>query len=317
MPIQSPIFYMGNKYDLLPQLRQYIPEDIDTFYDLFGGSGVMSLNVNSNSTVYNEMNENIVGLLKIFKNCHYEQIVEHIQNRINEFNLPDMSCDVRVKHFTEKYKEEHNENYLRFRSWYNKTYCGDNQDWSTEKYLDLYTLTYFSFCNLIRFNSKGEFNMPFGNRCWLPEHKNKIGYACEVLQKKNIQMLCGNALEKLKDIDQFKQGDFVYLDPPYTNTMAIYNEKRAFGGWDIEDDMEMFELLDKLTQKGIRWGVSNVYVNKGLENTHLREWAEKNNYKVFHLNKEYASLGKGASDTDEVYICNYQPPFEQITLDLF
>ena len=37
--IKSPIFYMGNKYRLLPQLLPLFPSNIDTFYDLFGGSG--------------------------------------------------------------------------------------------------------------------------------------------------------------------------------------------------------------------------------------------------------------------------------------
>lgn len=35
--IKSPIFYMGNKYRLLPQLIPLFPTNINTFYDLFGG----------------------------------------------------------------------------------------------------------------------------------------------------------------------------------------------------------------------------------------------------------------------------------------
>ncbi len=64
--IKSPIFYMGNKYRLLPQLLPLFPNNIDTFYDLFGGSGCMSGNVNANRIVYNEINENIVELYKLF-----------------------------------------------------------------------------------------------------------------------------------------------------------------------------------------------------------------------------------------------------------
>lgn len=37
--IKSPIFYMGNKYDLLHELIPRFPkkEEINTFIDLFGG----------------------------------------------------------------------------------------------------------------------------------------------------------------------------------------------------------------------------------------------------------------------------------------
>jgi site-specific DNA-adenine methylase len=47
---------MGNKYDLIEQLIPLFPDNIDTFYDLFGGSAVLSINVKANKTVYNELN---------------------------------------------------------------------------------------------------------------------------------------------------------------------------------------------------------------------------------------------------------------------
>ena len=42
--LESPIFYMGNKYKLLKQLIPLFPKQCDTFLDLFGGSGVVSMN---------------------------------------------------------------------------------------------------------------------------------------------------------------------------------------------------------------------------------------------------------------------------------
>ena len=65
--INSPIFYMGNKYKLLSQLIPIFPGKIDTFYDLFGGSGTLSLNVKANKTVYNELNYNVYKLFELFK----------------------------------------------------------------------------------------------------------------------------------------------------------------------------------------------------------------------------------------------------------
>ena len=42
--IKSPIYYTGNKYRLLSELQQFIPDRINTFIDVFGGSGVMAIN---------------------------------------------------------------------------------------------------------------------------------------------------------------------------------------------------------------------------------------------------------------------------------
>lgn len=303
--IKSPIFYMGNKYDLLKQLIPLFPKNIDTLYDLFGGSAVISLNVESNKTIYNELNENIYNLIQLFKNNDSKEIIDKIENNINKFNLPRLSRDVRVKHYTEEYKKEHNENYLKFRKYYNQ-----EQD---RNFIDLYTLTYFSFCNLVRFNQKNQFNMPFGNRCFLEEHKNKIIDACDILKKQNIIFKNKNAFDILQNTE-FKKDDFIYLDPPYSNTTAIYNEKRAFGGWTIEEDYKLFDILENLDKQGIKWGLSNVFRNKGIENAHLIEWCKKNNWNVNHLNKNYASLGKGNAKSDEVYICNYFTNENQLTI---
>lgn len=38
---KSPLNYVGGKYKLLPQLLPLFPKQINTFYDLFGGGGVM------------------------------------------------------------------------------------------------------------------------------------------------------------------------------------------------------------------------------------------------------------------------------------
>ena len=89
------------------------------------------------------------------------------------------------------------------------------------------------------------------------------------------------------DLSKFnKDKDFIYMDLPYANTDAIYNEVRD-------------------TEKGFRFAISNVFCNKGLENNHLKEWCEKNNFIVHHLNMKYASHGVDNNFTDEVLICNY------------
>lgn len=305
--VNSPIFYMGNKYNLLEQLKPLFPERIDTFYDLFGGGGSISLNVKANKIIYNELNYNVFKLFELFKLNDSKTIITHIQKRVVEFSLPTMSCDTRTKHYQEEYKQEHNKNYLKFRKFYNE---------SNRNYLDLYTLTFFSFCNLIRFNSKSEFNMPFGNRCFLNEHKPLITYCCYKMEKENIELKNENALDFIKNnLDKFKENDFVYCDPPYLNTMAVYNEKRAFGGWNIENDLELFDLLKKLDSRKIKWGLSNVFQNKNYKNEHLIKWCKENNWNVNHLDKEYASLGKGISNTDEVYICNYETPKQTTIFD--
>ena len=303
--IKSPLFYMGNKYKLLDNLLKYFPkkEEVNQFIDLFGGSGVVSLNVPYDNIIYNELNSNIINLLKVIIETEPEQVIKHITKRIEEFELYNKTTNIRQIDDI-NIRKYANDKYLKFRKFYNSQKKKD--------YLDLYTLTYFSFCNLIRFNNKHEFNMPYGNRCFIfGKHDINIQLAYNQFKSKNITMLNNNAFDVLKGIKENKK-QFIYLDPPYTNTMAVYNER---GGWNIEDDIKLFKELDRLNELGIKWAMSNVLENKGIKNEHIETWAKNNNYKIIEfMDKEYSALGKGSAKTREVLIINYKPPFEQFNI---
>lgn len=284
---------MGNKLKLMPQLLPLFPKNIDTFYDIFGGCGVVGANTPAKKIFYNEINPNIVNLYKLFLTYTPQEIDDHIKAYIKEYDLNTQGTDIRQNNPNVKERREYyNKNYIKFRKAYNE---------SKQDYLMLYTLTFYSFSNLIRFNQKSQFNMPYGNQCYCDKHHEIIKEWCDNLKNKDIVVSDKNAFDLLEN--NFMENDFIYLDPPYSNTTAIYNEKRAFGGWTIEDDLKLFDLLDKLNSKGIKWGLSNVFRNKGIINQHLIEWSQK--YNVIHLNCNYASLGKGNANSDEVYICNY------------
>ena len=308
MKIRSPIFYMGNKLDLLDTLFMYFPknEDVSLFIDLFGGSGVVSANVSYENVIYNELNENIVKMIELLYSEEPQDIVNHIEKRIKEFDMPNQNMDIRQPNLNSEIYMKAQKQYYEFRKFYNK---------SNKDYKDLLTIIHFSFCNLVRFNSKSEFNMPFGNRCYLKgEHDSDISNFSSSIKKKNFKILNMDALDLLQN-GTFDKETFIYLDPPYSNTTAIYNENRAFGGWNETNDELLFIELDKLHKKGVKWAMSNVLQNKGIRNTHLEKWANDNCYKIIHLDeKQYSALGKGNAKSQEVLIINYKPPFEQYTI---
>jgi DNA adenine methylase Dam len=302
--IKSPIFYMGNKYKLLDNLLAYFPkkETVDEFIDLFGGSGVVSINVPYEKITYNEINHNITNLFKMLVETPPKEIINHIKHRVIEFDLPQKGVE-KIDNEYSKYKK----NYLNFRKFYNKQ--------NPKNYLDLYTLTYFSFSNLIRFNSKNEFNMPYGHRSFLSdEHDINIELFYNIMKNKSVDIQNKDAFEILYNITENK-GQFIYLDPPYANTMAIYNESRAFGGWGLDDDHKLFNELDRLDKLGVRWAMSNVLENKGIKNEHIESWAIRGGYKIIDFEeKQYSALGKGNAKSREVLIVNYEPPFERYNI---
>ncbi len=295
----SPIFYMGNKYKLLKQIIPLFPKECNTFVDMFGGSGVVSMNYKGKKrTIYNEFNTNVYELAKMFATNSFEDLDKYFQSIVNKYNL----LTGKKRNYFDSEEEflkdtnEKKERYNQFRNDYNNS--------EQKNYKDLYVLSIFSCNHLIRFNKENKFNASFGsNGDYNDNLKAKIKNGCELF-KGNI-LTSNNALDI--NINGLKDGDFVYCDPPYLNTTAVYNEKRAFGNWDMNCDLQLFSILESIDSRHIKWALSNVFVNREITNEHLIEWCNKNNWNVYHLDRNYNPFSRGNSNNDEVLITNYTP----------
>lgn len=287
----SPIYYMGNKKKMIKKgLIELFPNNIDKMIEPFGGSAIVSMNTKANIYYISDMDDHLVDLYKLFKYNDSNTIIEHIENRIEEFNLPKERTKRNVfkdKEKIEKYKEA----YINFRNYYNKN----------KNTLDFYTLMFYAFSQQFRFNNKGDFNMPYGTDCFSKLNEEYIKNGCDFFGRDNVCI--GQADFRGLNIDNLGDNDFVYLDPPYLNTTATYNENN---GWNEKDEDDLYNLCEELHSKGIKFGLSNVFENKGNKNDKLIKWCEDNNWNVYVFNKfSYTACGKGNSNAKEVFITNY------------
>lgn len=290
--IISPIFYMGNKKKLIKKgLIELFPSNIDTLVELFAGSAIVSMNTKANKYFISDIDKNLVNLYKLFKYNTADIIIKHIWNRVNEFNLSKertRRCDFVGR---EDVIEEYKKSYMNFRKYYNES----------KNVLDFYTLMFYSFSQQFRFNNKGEFNMPCGTDCFSETNEKYIQDGCLFFNKDNVCV--GRSDFRTLNVDLLTKNDFVYLDPPYLNTTAVYNENE---GWTIKDEEDLYNLCEKLNERGIKFGLSNVFENKGIKNEKLIKWCETNNWNVYTFNKvSYTACGKGNSNAKEVFITNY------------
>jgi DNA adenine methylase Dam len=272
--------YIGGKYKLLPQIINYFPEDIDSFVDLFAGGLDVGINVSTNKVFCNDINYFLIDIYIAFQNCDIESLLAYIDNKILEYNLSKTNLD----------------GYLKLR-----------KDYNLNKYpLDLFVLVCYSFNHQLRFNSKHEFNTPFG--------KNRSSFNSSIRQNlikfhdkvKKINFSCINF--KDYDISDLSEGDFLYADPPYLITCGSYNDgKRGFEGWGEEDDVSLFEILDKVDSQGAKFALSNVIEHKGQINSNLLAWAKK--YNVHQIDYNYNNSNYQTKNkmyqTKEVLIVNY------------
>lgn len=267
--IKSAINYMGGKYKILEQIVPYFPKDIDIFVDLFGGAFNVGININANTIYYNELNKQLYELIKEIKN----------------FKLEDIKTII----FNWKLNTSNKESYIKFREYYN----------NNKNSIYLYILMCHSFSNIMRFNSKGNFNAPFGERTFNKNIENNLCIFQNELRNKNI---------KYSNLDfrnfPIIKNAFYYIDSPYRISTATYNENK---GWTLDDDLSLMKYCDELNDKNIKFAMSNVLCNKGVDNKELIEWSKK--YTVNYINNSYNSCNYQRKNKDkptiEVLITNY------------
>lgn len=302
--IKSPLNYMGGKYKLLPQILPLFPKNISYFIDLFCGGCSVGLNVNSKETIFNDKNSYLLNLYNTFKELKKDETFKEINDIITKYNLS--RSDLHSYNF---YDCNGNDGLAKYN---NKGFSCLKADFNakTKKdntyYLMLYILIMFSFNNQLRFNKKGEFNLPVGKRDFNKSMREKLLKFIDSLKNHNYIFLQKDFREI--DISEFDKNSFIYADPPYLITNATYNEK---SGWTVEDEKSLLRYLDNINNKGYKFALSNVLENKGKKNDILYDWLKQNKdkYKVIHLSKSYTNSNYHATNkeniTDEVLIINY------------
>ena len=168
----------------------------------------------------------------------------------------------------------------------------------------LYALVVFGFNNQMRFNDRGEYNLPVGKRDFNNVIRRKLQIFVDKL--KTQQPIIQNKDFRRFDINQLDSQSLVYLDPPYLISTATYNEG---GGWTENDEQSLLYFMDRLHANGIRFVLSNMLEHKGRKNQLLIDWIEQRHWQVVDINMDYSNSnyqveGKNTR-TKEVLVKNY------------
>lgn len=294
--IPSALNYTGSKHKLLPQLLPLFPEDSKKIVDLFAGGGSVGLNLvnmkNMEFCLMNDIDKNIISFYQYLSNVDLQEFLFTVEKRIEEYGLSNTKKNGYEYYFTtssEGLSKYNKDRYLKLRNDYNET----------RDFVLFYLLVIYGFNNQIRFNKKGEFNLPVGKRDFNYKMESKIKKFIELIQKPEVffssfdfrEVSCENI-------------DFLYVDPPYLISTAAYNESNR---WVEKDELDLYNYLDSINEKNIKFALSNVILHKGRENEILKFWSRKYNMHILNYhynNSNYQSKAK-YNETIEVLITNY------------
>lgn len=110
-----------------------------------------------------------------------------------------------------------------------------------------------SFNGIFRVNLNGKYNVPYGNREQYNFDCENILSVSSALQNTQI-----SHSDFSKTIDNVKEGDLVFLDPPYTithnlNGFVKYNQKI----FSLEDQYKLAEMIQEIKNKNAFYILTN------------------------------------------------------------
>ena len=296
---RSPLFYVGDKYKLLKEIKPLFPKTINRFIEPFTGGGSVFLNVEANEFLLNDIDNYVFQIhqflisqsknTKIFFDKIKEVIYEYGFSRSYIENIvPQKLRQEFVKTYFAKFNKE------AFQKLKNDFNNAENKD-----ILKLYLLLIYGFNRMLRFNLKGEYNLPVGNVDFNSNVYDALQNYFRLILQKNISFHNLDFVEFLNKIE-FKVDDFVYLDPPYLITFSEYNKL-----WNEQKEKELVKYLDDLEHKNIKFAVSNVTHYKGKINKTFLDWASK--YYIQKVKSNYISYHDNSNKSfEEVLVTNYK-----------
>lgn len=279
---ESPIKWMGSKQKLLPKILDRIPKNYNTYIEPFFGSGAVFFALKPKKALCSDV--------------QHEPII--ICNSIKK----------KPKLFHEYYSEYVEILWEKGKDYY--YYLRDEYNNNNYKYTEVEMAATFmlllrsGFNGLVRFNKKGHWNVPFGDR----GHKhsksqaNKLHIEYDRVIKYNQLLSEGEKNFKVQDfhssISEAGKGDFIYCDPPYIETTQKYN------GWNYDNEMELKNALSAAVKNGAKFILSNVYEYKGVVNEKLLDLYSNYNYEIIDHNYVIGPNKERRQNVKEILIFN-------------
>lgn len=297
--VRSPFFYVGDKYKLMKQLLPLFPDNIDAYYEPFCGGGSSFLNVKAKKYVLGDVDSYMIKLHNMLnKYAHQPQEFFDIVYKLEE--KYGLSASYRQDIIPQELKKQFVKTYFaRFnKSGFEKMRSDFNTDKDNIELL--YVLLIYGFNRMLRFNSNGDFNLPVGNVDLNKNVINALEYYFNFCTKNEVLFYTLDFRDFFK-FWNFKENDFIYLDPPYLISNSEYNKL-----WSEEDEKALLSILDVLNANNVRFAISNLIEDKGKKNTIFEQWANK--YNIYEVSSNYLNYHNNTPQGihREVLVTNYK-----------
>ena len=267
--------WAGGKRQIIDELKKYIPDEFNTYYEPFIGGGALLFELAPKKAVINDSNAELMNVYQVLCDDSKFKKMCRVLNNYEANHSEEFFYEIRNK--------DKNKNTFNRLSDY------------TRAARTIY-LNKACFNGLYRVNSKNEFNVPFGKKSKVNTYDgNNLITVSNYLTMNDIKIL-NKDFEEV--VSYAKKGDFVYFDPPYdsdNNIFTSYTEE----GFGKDEQRRLAKVFKELDQKGVYVMLSNhntTLINELYKDYHIH---------VIEAKRNIDSNGKKRGKVEEVIITNF------------
>lgn len=254
------------------------------FVEPFFGGGAVYWSLNAKYNVINDIDYDLINFIMEVRSNHVDicKKINEVSNKIGEISKLEKDKELSIS----EAKTKRGEFYYYWRNLDRSN--GLNKLTKLERAVRFYIVNQLAFNGMRRFNSKGEFNIPYGNYKTLSIN----------LDDKHIELLKRTDIfnKSYKEImlENDESNTFIYIDPPYTREFKEYSHENVFG------KKEQIELSD--TFKSLKNAKVMIIINKDEFTTELYKDFIKHTYSL-----KYSTNIKNRYDNsvEHLVITNY------------
>lgn len=267
--------WAGGKRQIILELKKYVPEEFDCYYEPFVGGGALLFELMPKKAVINDQNEELMNVYQVL--CDDEKYTKmcRLLNSYEKKNNEDFYYTLRNKDRSQKTISKMSDYTKAARTIYLNKAC---------------------YNGLYRVNSKNEFNVPYNKKSRINTYDaSNLLTVNMYLTMNDVTILCADFEEA---VSTCQKGDFVYFDPPYdtvNHSFTTYT-KDGFGK---EEQIRLSEVFKKLDKKGVKVMLSNH------DTDFIRNLYQGYSFHEIEAKRNINSNGSKRGKVTEVIITNY------------
>lgn len=234
------IKYRGGKSKEIPHLIKHIPNYSGRYIEPFFGGGALFFHLEPKRAIINDINSKLMAFYLGAKN-NFETLKTELSEIEKQYVTNRKKFEELKSKTPEKRVDDENETlYYQIRDMFN--------DLIEKKYSD--ALLYFfinktAYSGMIRYNAKGEFNVPYGRYANLNT---------SLVTKAHRKLLANTEIFNLDYSEIFnmaEEDDFMFLDPPYDCVFSDYGNAEYKDGFNEKNHIELANSYKKLKCKAL------------------------------------------------------------------